>query len=64
MGVAWSRVPDGRQRVIKLPLVLAAAKAHEKSVALSQREPLRIRVDLLLPALSSLRGHVQAQERR
>jgi hypothetical protein len=47
-----------------LPLVLAAAQAHEKSVALSQREPLRIRVDRFSPALSSLRGHMQAQERR
>ena len=45
-------------------MVLAAAQAHEKSVAFNQREPLRIRVDRLLPALSSLRGHRQAQERR
>src|SRR3974377_1447454 len=46
------------------PLVLAAAQAHEKSVAFNQRDPLRIRVDLLLPALASLRGQMQAQERR
>jgi hypothetical protein len=44
--------------------VLTAAQAHVKSVAFNQREPLRIRVDCLLPALSSLRGQMQAQERR
>jgi hypothetical protein len=34
------------------------------SVVLSQGEPLRIRVERRLPALSSLRGQMQAQETR
>src|SRR5262249_32299481 len=37
-------------------------RAHCTSVVLSQGEPLRMRVDRRLPALSSLRGQMQAQE--
>jgi hypothetical protein len=41
-----------------------AAQAHCTSVVLSQVPPLRRRLDRRLPALSSLRGHMQAHEMR
>ena len=47
-----------------LPLVRAAAHAHWTSVVLSQGEPLRMRLERRLPALSSLRGQMQAHETR
>jgi hypothetical protein len=44
--------------------LFTAAQAHCTSVVLSQASPLRMRLDRRLPALSSLRGHMQAHERR
>ena len=46
------------------PLVRVAAQAHCTRVLLSQGEPLRMRVDRRLPALSSLRAQMHAQEIR
>ena len=61
--------PAASAQAMKLPLrvaglLRAAAQAHWTRVVLSQGEPLRMRVDRRLPALSSLRGQMQAQEIR
>jgi len=46
----------------ELPFLGVAAQAHCTSVVLSQGNPLRTRVERRFPALSSLRGQMQAEE--
>ena len=53
---------NGADRLFLAAVLRLAAQAHWMRVVLSRFPPLRIRVERRFPALSSLRGHIFAQD--